>query len=432
MSTLRQWIQFLKQGVWHVDLRTRSGLQLLGLSVLRIVLHVATRFSRSLASLQAAGLTLMTLLALVPMLALVFTIANAMGYGETLNQYLQGLETEAPEGLQPAIEQIRQLVLRTDFGTLGAVGTVLVLWTGLGLFTRTEQAFNHIWRTSQRRRWARRVSDFIALVVLVPPLGLAALVLSSVLGGVRTIESLREQSSVLAWIYEAGLGFVPHLLLWVAFTALYRIMPSARVKWRAAAAGGVLAGSTMVFVHGFYIQAQVGVARANAIYATLAALPLLLIYLQILWTILLVGADVSYAVQNLYSLRGGEELPPPTPGVRRRLAWHLVQRASQAFRAGNRGVRISELAMELDVPGEWLDLASDDLLRMGVLVQVRGGDDLLMPARPPEKITPQQVLAAAEGEGGRFLDRVRLGEDQERALAEAERGTGKALAGFGF
>jgi hypothetical protein len=137
-------------------------------------------------------------------------------------------------------------------------------------------------------------------------------------------------------------------------------------------------------------------------------------------------------VQNLDTLRGTEELPPPTPSVRRRLAWHLVQRASEGFRGGRRGVRASELAMELDVPAEWLDAIGEDLLRTGLLVEVRGDDDLLMPARPPEQIRPPEVLAAAEGTTGRFLERVRLQGEPERVLSAAEQDAGRALGVFTF
>jgi len=429
---LHRIVHFLREDVWHVQLRTETGPRRTALALLRIALHVLTRFSRNVAKLQAAGLTLVSLLALVPMLAVAFTIASALGYGRELDDRVRELAANQPAQFRDIVEQLRQLVQHTNLGAIGAIGTAIVLWSGLVLFARMEQAFNHVWRSSHRRPWLRRLTDFVALLVLVPPLALGALTLGSFLSGARMIDSVRVQLPWLGSLYEAGLGFVPHAMAWIALTVLYKLMPSARVRWTAAIAGGVIAGSGAVFLHDVHFRFQVGVARANAIYATFASLPLLLIYLQLLWTVVLVGAEVSYAVQNLATLRGTEDLPPPTPAVRRRLAWHLVQHASDGFRAGRRGVRASDLAMELDVPGEWLESVGDDLLRSGLLVQVLGDDDLVMPARPPEQITVPDVLAAAEGMTGHFLERVRLQGDSERALSTAEQDARRSLAVFSF
>src|SRR5690606_9515908 len=118
------------------------------------------------------------------------------------------------------------------------------------------------------------------------------------------------QYEVLDWLYQAGLGFVPYALASVAFTALYKIMPNAKVLWRSAAVGGLFSGTLLVTLHGIYMRLNVGVASANAVYLTFAALPILLVYLQVLWTIVLAGAEVAYAVQNLASLHGSEQRPP--------------------------------------------------------------------------------------------------------------------------
>ena len=407
-----------------------AGRRLL-LGALRVVVHVARSFSQNLASLQAAGLTLLTVLALVPMLALATSLAKALGYADKLDAQLLVWQNQFPKDTAPVFDKLRVLIGSVNFGALGAVGSVIVLWSALTLFTHIERAMNRIWRTRHSRRWYRRISDFIALVVVVPPLGILALVSSSLLDGVDLILWLR-QFTWLDWLYRAGLGFVPYVLAWLAFTALYKIMPSARVQWRTAAVGGVCSGSLLVLLHGLYLRLNVGVANANAVYLTFAALPILLVYVQLLWTIVLGGAEVAYAVQNLASLRGGEQLPAASRAVQQRLAWHLVAAACDGFRTGRRGVTAAELSTRLDVPMEWVDGVSDLLVQGGVLVVLQGDAERLMPAVPPEQLDMAKVTAAVDGDADSNLARVRLPLAQEQEVTAARGAAGERLGQLRF
>ena len=404
--------------MWDEKLHELTTGRRFAVGALRVVVHVVRSFSHNLASLQAAGLTLLTLLALVPMLALVTSLAKTLGYADKLDAQLVAWQNQLPKDTAPVFDKVRELIGSVNFGALGAVGSVVVLWSALTLFTHIERAMNRIWRTRHSRRWYRRISDFVALVVIVPPLGILAIVSSSLLDGTELILWLR-QFTWLDWLYRAGLGFVPYMLAWLAFTALYKMMPSARVQWRTAAVGGVCAGSLLVLLHGLYLRLNVGVANANAVYLTFAALPILLIYVQLLWTIVLGGAEVAYAVQNLASLRGGEQLPAASRAVQQRLAWHLVAAACEGFRTGRRGVLAAELSARLDVPMEWVDGVADALVQGGVLVVLQGDGERLMPALPPEQLDMARVTAAVDGEGDANLARVQLPLAQEQEVATA-------------
>ena len=418
MNVVSRCLGYLRTGVWAEELRKLPPGRRVTVGALRVVIHVVRSFSQNLMSLQAAGLTLLTLLATVPMLALVTSLAKGLGYADKVDEQLLVWKRQFPQDTGWLFDKLRELIDSTNFGALGIVGSVVVLWSGLTLFARVEGALNRVWRTRHSRRWYRRISDFIALLVVVPPVGILALVSSSLLGSVALIATLR-QYVWLDWLYQAGLGFVPHVLAWVAFTSLYKMMPSARVLWRSALAGGVCAGSTLVLLHGVYLRLNVGVANANAVYLTFAAVPILLVYVQLLWTIVLAGAEVAYAVQNLASLRGGEQLPPAPRAVQQRLAWHLVAAACEGFRAGRRGVTTAELSTQLDVPMEWVDGVGDTLVQGGVLVLVPGGDERLMPARPPEQLELAMVTEVIDGDGDASIARVRLPDAQELELAAA-------------
>lgn len=396
-----------------------------GAMALRVVFHTVRAFATDLLSLRAAGLTLVTLLALVPLFALVTGIGKGLGYGELLDAKLLQVLSKAPDVLQPAIEEIRFVVQRTSFAALGVIGTAVLAYSGLMLFVRVEQAFNRSWRVPHGRSWYRRLTDFVALIVLVPLLALAAVSLYSLLHGASWFHEL----PWLNGLYQAGIGFVPHVLGWMAFTALYRLMPAARVRWSSAAIGGVVAGSGWLFFHGLYMSTQLSVARINAIYATLAALPLLLIYLEVTWTMLLVGAEVSYAVQNRFYLTGPMNLPPPSQAVRRRLSLLIAGRVCADFAEGREGEDFNDLAIALNVPIEWVTGVYDDLHEAKLLACLDGIPGRIVPLRSTDQIRVLDVVEAIDGEiPARVRPHLRLPAGLEDRLARIDEATREVLA----
>lgn len=397
-------------------------------AVLRIAMHAGTSFFGNLGGIRAAGLTLITLLSLVPLLALAFAVANGFGYRRYLEDFLVAKARELPQDLQTAVQWIQTLVDKTDFKTMGWLGSLVLAWTGLSLFIRVEEALNHVWKTDEGRAFHRRVTDFVALIVVVPTLIVGAVSLSSLLE-TADVAGLRAHFAWLDLLYRAGLGFVPPLLLTVAFTAIYKLMPSAEVTWGGALIGGAVAGLAWITVHALYLRFQIGVAGANAIYATLAALPLLLVYLQLTWTIVLLGAEIAYAVQHLHALRG-RVLLRPSWTAQRRLGIAAVDTACRAFVKGKVGFLPPELATRCDVPREWVDEVCVALESGGVLVAAAEGRRL-MPARPPEQISVADVVRALDEHGSTLAaDRVPLSEELGKLLARHEE-VGRATLGGG-
>lgn len=279
--------------LWRAPRHRLSRPRALLRATLRILWHASVRFAANAGPVRAAALSLTTLLALVPTLAIAIGLADLFGYRESFEETLLRETSQWPEGLRSAVATVRELVANTSFRALGAFGTALVVFAALRLFQDAEAAFNTIHQTP-RRAWWRRVATFAAVVLVLPPLAVAAMVAKSVLQNPRFLGEL------WPWLqsgYRAGYGVVPHALCWLVFTLLYRWLPSVRVPVTAAAVAGVVTGSAWLLLFDVYLRFQVGVALNNAIYGTMAALPLLIVYLQLAWTVLLFGAELSRAVQ---------------------------------------------------------------------------------------------------------------------------------------
>ncbi len=294
---------FFLEDLWREDLRDCSITRLLGFGLLRVVIHVGYGFSRNLGGIQAAGLTMLTLMAIVPLLALGLGIAEALGFGETLEQGVIAAVKEMFPRSDTLILEVQAAVQRVNFEALGLLGSLVLLYTGYVLFTNVERSLNRVWKLGRSRSWYRRIVQFLILVLTVPVLGLTAIVLGTMLHEGPWIQYLHQHLSWLADLYSLGLTLVPHVLLWIAFTALYKFMPATTVPWRGAVVGGVIAGSGWLFLHELYLYFQVGVAVWDKIYAGFLALPLLLIYLQAAWSAVLVGAEFSYAVLHIHRMK---------------------------------------------------------------------------------------------------------------------------------
>ncbi len=399
---------------------------------MRVVVHTAQRFANNLGGIQAAGLSMITLLALGPMLILVFGVAKGFGFGDFLDQWMKESTASLSGGLQGFAEKMMDQINAVNFGALGLMGSLIIAYSGFALFTKVELTFNHVWKAGRRRPWYRRITDFIALLVIVPLLVAGAIVLSSLLHDGPWVEYLRQEFSWLAALYDAGLGMVPHMMLWIAFTAIYQIMPSTKVQWRSALIAGVFSGSAWLLIFQLYLKSQSGVASLNPITGVLAALPLLLIYLQVTWSIVLVGAEVSYAVQNVHALRAPEDVPPPSHAAHRRLVLLLVDHSCRRHLLGEKPLNLVAFAQDLDVPKEWVDRAYQGLHDAGILAMVADQDEdgeQVLPAKAPDRIGMAEALDAARGGYDKeVIKRLALPSSMESKLKELDRLAREAVA----
>lgn len=299
ISRLREW---LRHGLWQEDLRRATRRRALGIGAARVSVYAFQSFRQNLVGIQAAGLTTITLLALVPLLWLGFGVIKGLGFAEAFEKKLDDMSksSDLPANLKELIWQFQSMVDGITYQTLELPGVVILAYTAYALFTKVEKAFNHVWK-ARRRSWYGRIGGFVTVVVLVPILVLVGMVGESVLQ-----EGVRQNLPRFVALYDTGMQFVPLLVTCIALTVLYKLMPSAKVRWSAATVSGIIAAVVLILVHRFYIGAQVGLALFNQVYAALAALPMLIIYLTIAWTVILAGVQVSFAVQNVNSIG-----PPP-------------------------------------------------------------------------------------------------------------------------
>lgn len=245
---------------------------------------------------DAAALTYSSLLAIVPVLAVVFAIARGFGYNKYIEMWFLNSLSSQPEAASVIVGFVNSYLVHIRSGIFLGIGLIFMLYTVLMLMNNVEETFNQIWRVSNTRPIMRSLTNYLAMFLLFPIIIIVSMGLSIFMA---TIADRMENFVLLGPAVRKLLDLSPFILLSVLFVMLYIYMPNTKVKLSCAIVPGILAGIAMQVLQLVYIHAQIWVTGYNAIYGSFAALPLFMLWVQFSWTICLFGAQLTYTNQNL-------------------------------------------------------------------------------------------------------------------------------------
>jgi membrane protein len=245
---------------------------------------------------QASALTYSTLLAIVPILAVIFAIARGFGFNKYIEIWFRDALSSQPQVADILTDFVNSYLIHTQSGIFLGVGLLFMLYTVLMLVNNVEETFNQIWQVNNSRPLIRSLTNYLAMFFVFPIIIIVSMGLSIFMA---TVARHMEGLLILGPAVRRLLDFSPYLLLSLLFIVLYVYMPNTEVKFKSALVPGVLAGVAMQLLQLFYIHSQIWVTGYNAIYGSFAALPLFMLWLQISWTICLFGAQLTYTNQNL-------------------------------------------------------------------------------------------------------------------------------------
>lgn len=245
---------------------------------------------------QASALTYSTLLAIVPMLAVVFAIARGFGYNKYIEMWFRELLASQPQVADTIVSFVNSYLIHTKSGIFLGVGLIFMLYTVLMLVNNVEETFNQIWQVNNSRPIIRSFANYLAMFFLFPIIIVISTGLSLFM---ETVADKMDDIVILEPIINKLISFSPSMLMSLLFIFLYVYMPNTKVRFSCAIIPGILAGIAMNLLQIAYIHSQVWVTGYNAIYGSFAALPLFMLWVQISWAICLFGAQLTYTNQNL-------------------------------------------------------------------------------------------------------------------------------------
>ncbi len=386
----RRFSLFIKSGLWEDPVGEAKILRMMRLC-LRILVITAVGWRDRMLLLRASALSYTTLLAVVPLLAVAFSMLKGFGFHERIERILLKYLTA---GQEPLVRQILAYISNTDFKALGAFGVALLLYSVIMMLGNVEQSFNDIWGVKRPRSVVRKISDYISVLILGPLLMVVATALITSLSSntiVRTLLSF----PLFAHFYVLISTVLPHAVLWIAFTAMYLIMPNTRVRFFPALAAGVLCGSIWEGSFRFYTEFNIGVARFNKIYGTFAALPVFIIWIYVSWVIVLVGAQVANAIQHMqhHSQRFKKSTFSAKEGFLVGLATTYL--VCKKFIGGCPPLGPEDLSSELQLPYSIILRVTGILCQEGILTETAEGDTgRLIPSRDPSRIRVKDIFCA--------------------------------------
>jgi len=293
---VQRTVKFLTVDIWRIKRQDVTPLRYSLYSILKkLILAIEITTTKRIIN-SAAALTYSTLLAIVPIMAVVFAIARGFGYNMYIEQWFRESLSSQPQAAEIIVEFVNSYLVHTKSGVFLGIGLAVMLWTVIMLINNIELTFNYIWQVKKPRSVFRTITDYMAMFLLVP---IVIVLTSGVSIFVATIASRIESYFLIAPLARFLIALMPYVLMSAVFVALYVFMPNTRVKLRCALVPGILAGVAMQGLQLFYIHSQIWVSSYNAIYGSFAALPLFMLWVQISWIICLFGAELCYTNQNL-------------------------------------------------------------------------------------------------------------------------------------
>ncbi|MDX1708961.1 MAG: YihY/virulence factor BrkB family protein [Desulfobacterales bacterium] len=423
-------INFVRTDIWRIRLEEVPFGKSFLLRQLRVIILTLRGYNEDRCLLRASSLTFFTLLSIVPIVAVFFGIAKGFGFERRLEGELFQRFPGQEDILHQIINFANSLLQQTQGGLIAGVGLLVLFWAVLKVLGHIERAFNDIWQIKESRGWIRKFSDYLAIMLIAPIFilmsgSITVFIKTQVTQITQKVAYLDVLNPLVYFLFES----MPYILIWILFTLLYIIMPNTKVSFKAGLLGGVVAGTFYQIAQWAYISFQISAAKINAIYGSLAALPLFLVWLQISWWIVLFGAELSFACQNVNTYEFEPDSLKISPGFRKLLTLQVVHLLINKFQNGDKPLTDSQISEKLQMPIRLVHRILSELVESSLVSEIKTETDkelAYQPARDINQLTIQSVLQALDHQG---IEDIPVAQtDELQALSQALKDFSQSMA----
>lgn len=397
---IQKVVSFLTVGVWRVKRQDVSSLRYSLYSVLKKVLLAIEITTTKRIVNSAAALTYSTLLAFVPIMAVVFAIARGFGYNRYIEQWFMEALSSQPQAADVIVGFVNSYLAHTKSGIFLGIGLVVMFCTVLMLINNIELTFNYIWQVKKPRSVFRTITDYMAMFLMVP---IVIVLTSGVSIFVATIASRIDGYFLIAPFVRFIIALMPYVLMSAVFVCLYIFMPNTHVRLRCALVPGILAGVAMQGLQLFYIHSQIWVSSYNAIYGSFAALPLFMLWVQISWIICLFGAELCYTNQNLEAFAFRAKTEEISHRYKLLLCVLLAGHVCRRFHDGGQPYTALQLKIKTGVPIRIVTDLLYEMTRVNILTELtndeKGDESCFLPAEDLHRLTVGTLIDRLESAG---------------------------------
>jgi membrane protein len=393
----------LNDAIWHTPLSELSKRKSYLIRQLRIIYLAGRGFFDHNVQLRAASLTLYTMLSIIPVAAIAFAIAKGFGLDQNLESIIINKFSNYKELLEPLLTRARIAIQATSGGYLAGIGVIILFWSVMSLLTQIESSFNHIWQITSSRLWYRKFTDYLTMMLIAP----IFLILSSsitvfvstqlteYISNARILDFFKPVVSILVQL-------APYFLTAFALTILFIVMPNTKVKLVPAIISGIVIGTILQFLLWFYIDLQWGITKLSAIYGSFAMVPLFIILIQASWTCILLGAELTFANQNIAQYEFEEAALSISNYYKRAMVLLIMHNIVRNFAMGMKPIGAEAISKMLKIPVRLSRDILGDLTSAELVSVIHENDEkerLYQPALDINKLSICFVLSKLDKKG---------------------------------
>jgi len=401
---LSRLTRYLNTDIWRIRLAEYPRPKSFLLRQLRVLALAVRGYHEDSCKFRASALTFYSLLSIVPVLAMLFGIAKGFGLEKRVEAEIIESFKGQEEVAQRVVAFANSLLDNARGGLIAGVVVLLLFWGVMSVLGNIEHSFNEIWGVTKPRSLGRKLSDYFSLMLVCP-------ILMAIAGSTTVVVSSQAQLLLekIPCLNSFGpvlllpLKLLPYGALWVTFTFLFIFMPNTKVQWKAGLIAGVVSGTLFQLVQWAYINLQIGVANYSAVYGSFAALPLFLVWLQASWLIVLLGAEIAFAVQNVNTYEFEPDCLAISHQYKRLLSLLIATAIVKRLCAGQPAWDAPEISRALEIPIRLVRQILQELVESDILSEIRKPEEdkevLYQPARDVEMLTIKRVVDALENRG---------------------------------
>jgi membrane protein len=424
VSWIMDLFKRLNHIIWHTPLSEISRGKTFVFKQLRIIIVAAKGFYNDKVQLRASALTFYSLLSIIPIVAIVFAIAKGFDVVDKIKILVQEKFPSQQENFKWLLTEAETAIKGTSGGYMAGIGIIIFFLAVMSLLNNIESSFNHIWQIRTSRPWHRKFTDYLTIMLIAP----VFIILSS---GINFFISTKlpdymMNAPILDFfkpVISFLVKFAPFLLSWVALTVLFIVMPNAKVKFVPALISGIIAGTILQGIQWLYIDLQFGITKLGYLYGSFAAVPLFIVWMQSSWIVVLLGAEISFANQNLARYELESEALHISNYQKRALMIMILHMIIRKFSMGEKPISASYIAANLRIPVRLARDILQDLNSVNIVSMIHENEEkerLYQPAIDINRLTVSYVFSKLDKKGVEQIMVIR-NKEYERVITMLEK-----------
>ncbi|MBN1252060.1 MAG: YihY/virulence factor BrkB family protein [Bacteroidales bacterium] len=370
-TTLKNFIGFFKNRIWEIDTNNSNVFVKYTVNLYKVIILSIKGYNEDKIPMRASALTYFSLLSIVPVLAVAFAISKGFGLESLLEEQIQEALMAQKEVTVYLLDFSKSMLNSTKGGILAVISVVFLFYTVIRLFQQIENSFNIIWKIAKSRSFIRKFTDYLAIVLIAPVLiivsGTANVYITTIL---RDFLNDTESFKIFTPFLVFSIKLLPYVVIWLLFTLVFIILPNKKVKFSHAFIAGLIAGTVYQLIQFYYINLQIGFSRYNTIYGSFAALPLFLIWMQLSWLVVLFGAEIATAIENLNLYGHKKEYNLLSISKKRILNLLILKKIVDDFKNEEKPPTIEELSKEMKIPINYVNHITNELNEISIISKI--------------------------------------------------------------